>query len=131
MNEIFNFFPSFRLSGFTLKLKFILDVITFDPCLLLVDNKLAPIAIDNLYPPLQTLWLHNPYLNEVKLKLTSMDSKLTIVNDLIVIGSHCVEPLLLRFLPNSIKYHNVCIVDSINLNLFHIRVFFICSFLLA
>ncbi|CAO1420266.1 unnamed protein product [Diamesa serratosioi] len=105
---------SLVLSGFTLKLNFLLDVITFDPCSLLVANKLAPVAIDNLYPPLQTLWLYNPYLNEVKLNLTSMDSKLTIINDTIVIASHCVEPLLLRFSPNSIKYHNFSVGIEFN-----------------
>lgn len=89
----------------------------FDPSSLLITNQLAPIAI-NLFPaPLQTLWLYNPYSNDIKLRLISGSVELALANDELVVKSHQHSPLILTFTPNyvgSYEVHVNCINRFIN-----------------
>lgn len=85
----------------------------FDPSSLLITNQLAPIAI-NLFPaPKQTLWLYNPYLNDIKLRLISGSVELALANDELVVKSHQHSPLILTFTPNYVGSYEVH-VNSIN-----------------
>lgn len=83
-----------------MKFHTIVNTSEFDPTSLMITNQLSPVAI-NLFPaPQQTLWLYNPYCNDISLKIISDSAELTLANNELVAKSHQHVPLIVTFAPN-------------------------------
>lgn len=69
---------------------------------MVLNNKLTPVAIDNYPSSQQALWLFNPYSTDITLQLISNDSKLAIIDDVIVVKQNEHAAARLKFNPRSV-----------------------------
>jgi hypothetical protein len=91
----------------TLKLKLIVDTVEFDPRVLLLTNSLSSVTIDNFPPPQQALWFFNPYGSDIKLQLTTHDTKLLFVDDEITVKHYEHSAARVVFNPRIVGSFNV------------------------
>lgn len=90
---------TFSSSNRNINLNFTVETIEFDPRVMLLNNKLTPVAIDNYPSPQQALWLFNPYSTVITLQLISNDSKLAIIDDVIVVKQSEHTAVRMKFNP--------------------------------
>lgn len=84
-----------------------IESVNFDPRIMLLTTKLAPVNIITFPPMPQALWLFNPYANAIQIQLVSLDELLSFVNDTIVVKSHEHKIVWAVFKPYYVGQFNV------------------------
>lgn len=97
----------FELENLFIFLEFNLNIVEFDPFLCILKEDLLPISISDNDPPVQPIWVFNPYFNQISLKLDCVSPNITIEKSEILLQSQEISCFLIKFRPNEIKEYLV------------------------
>lgn len=89
-------------------LEFNLNIVEFDPFLCILKDELFPVNIADNDPPVQAIWVFNPYFNTISMKLECVSPYIILVkSELVNLQSREISSFLVKFMPNEIKEYIV------------------------